>query len=85
MLISPLCGRLLRRRRVTHTPTFTFFVCALSSLSVKAKVGGAVDRFGDYLYVDRAHLLCMGQHNQFTDTKFTRPTKKISKSSKSFP
>ena len=43
--------------------------------------GRAVSRFGDYLCVDCAHLPRVGRHNQVTDTKFTTPNTKISKSS----
>ena len=47
------------------------------------KRGGAGDRFGDYLSVDCANLPCVSGHNQFTNTKLTRPITKISKSSRS--
>ena len=38
-----------------------------------SKLGGAGDRFGDY-------LSCQSGHNQFTNTKFNRPIIKMSKS-----
>lgn len=43
------------------------------------KFGRPVVRFGDDLNVDQANFLCVGGHEQFTGTKFTRPTPKISK------
>jgi len=46
-----------------------------------AKLGGAGDRFGDYLCVDCANLPDAGGHDQFTNTKFTRPKAQISESS----
>ena len=45
-----------------------------------AKLGGAGDRFGDYLCLDCPNLLCVSGHDQFTNTKFTRPISQISKS-----
>ena len=41
-------------------------------------LGGAGDRFGDYLCEDCNNLPCVGGHHEFT--KFTKPTTKISKS-----
>ena len=37
------------------------------------KRGGAGGRFGDCLYVHCANLPYIGAHNQFTNTKFTKP------------
>ena len=45
------------------------------------KPGGAGGRFGDYLGVDCANLLCLKGRDPFTNTKFTRPIGNISKSS----
>ena len=44
-------------------------------------LGGAGDRFGDYLCVDCANLphVVDSVHYQFTHTKFTRPNSNISK------
>ena len=44
------------------------------------KLGGAGDSFGDFLCVDCASLPCVSGHNQFINTKFTRPIAKFSKS-----
>ena len=44
------------------------------------KLGGAGDKFGDYLCVDCANLPCVRGNNQVTNTTFTRPVTKISKS-----
>ena len=35
------------------------------------KIGRSSDRFGDYLCVGCANLLCASKRNQFTKTKFT--------------
>ena len=45
------------------------------------KLGGAGDRFGDYLGVDCANLICISGNKHLTNTTFTRPIPKISKSS----
>ena len=42
--------------------------------------GWVGDRFGDNLCLDCANLLHVRGKNQFTNTKFTRPNTKISKS-----
>ena len=52
---------------------------AAKSLSTR-KLGGAGDRFGDHLAVSCANVPSLSECNQFTDTKFTRPVTKISKS-----
>ena len=44
------------------------------------QLGGASDRFCDYLCVDCANMLCGSGHNQFTNTKINRPITKILKS-----
>ena len=46
------------------------------------KLGGAGDRFGDYICVDCANLPYAGGCNQFTDTKFTRPDAQVSESTR---
>ena len=45
-----------------------------------SKLGEVVDRFGDDLCVDCTNLICISGHNQFTNTKLTKPTTNISKS-----
>ena len=46
--------------------------------------GGDGGRFGDYLCVDCTNMPRLSGRNKFTNTKFTRPITKISKSSFSF-
>ena len=48
--------------------------------SIIIKLGGAGDRFCDYLCLDFANLPCPSGHNQRIQTKFTRPITNISKS-----
>ena len=45
--------------------------------SLTIKLGGARGKFGDYLCVHCANLPCVSGHNQFTNTKLTRPITKI--------
>ena len=45
------------------------------------KLGGAGDKFGDYLCVDCANLPCVRGNNQLTNTTFTTHITKISSSS----
>ena len=57
-------------------------VCNWGWRCFTSKLGGAGDRFGDYLYVDDANLIWVRGHNQPTNwnTRFPRPNRKISKS-----
>ena len=48
---------------------------------VMAKLGGAGDRFGDYLCVHCADSHYISGSNQFINPKFTRPITKVAKSS----
>ena len=45
------------------------------------ELGGAGDRFGDYLCVDGRNLSCVNGQNPFTNSKFTGPITKMSRSS----
>ena len=53
--------------------------CENADESVTCKLGGAGDRFCDYLSVDCANLPCVSEYNQFTN--INRPITNISKSS----
>ena len=52
----------------------------MNSQHFMSKRGGAGGRFGDFLGVDCANLPYLCGHNQFTNTKFTRPNTQISSS-----
>ena len=49
-----------------------------------SKVGGTGDRYGDYLCVKCNNFPCITGFSHFTNTKFTRPITKISKSTHFF-
>ena len=75
-------------RKISITRSTLYSVPLLRSLrqrevrlGVLTNLRGAVDRFGDYLWVDCANLHCIRGRNQFANTKFTRPINKMSKSS----
>ena len=75
-------------RKISITRSTLYSVPLLRSLrqrevrlGVLTNLRGAVDRFGDYLWVDCANLHCITGRNQFANTKFTRPINKMSKSS----
>ena len=58
--------QITRPDEIRSTRKFAFY-----SIS---KLGGAGDRFGDYLCVNRVNLLCISGCKRFTNTKFTTPT-----------
>ena len=73
--IAPRLQRLARRAVDTRARGLD-----LKIVITMSKLGGNGDRFGDYLCVHCANLLCISGGNQFTNTKFTGPDTQISKS-----
>ena len=49
-------------------------------LKLVAKLEGACGRFGDNTSVDCENLALVGGHDQWKNTKFTRPSTRTSKS-----
>ena len=48
---------------------------------MRIKLGGAADRFCDYLCVDYVNLPRISKHNHFKNTKLTKKNTKMLKSS----
>ena len=76
-------GLLSRKMTVDKTLQFCSFRAAppellLLSQLLLTKLRGACDRFGDCSCVDCANLPCISGPNQFTNTRLTRPSNKIS-------
>jgi len=78
------CEILIRARRQTGLAlrggSETGTIDMVHYLMLKIKLGGDANRFGDYLCVNCANVPCICGHNQFTNTKPTRPITQTSKS-----
>ena len=79
-LSSPLSlPALPYRASISHACYYCYYLAAVGR--VIHKLGGAGDRFGDYLCADCPFLPCVSRRSQLINTKFTKHITNISKSS----
>ena len=76
-LLPPLSNENLSSAVYCELTKILFFSFHFQVWSVDSKLGGVSDRFCDYL----CEHCCFGGQLQFMNTRFTRPSKQISKSS----